>query len=643
MLAELKHISHVTLMGAPEQEASRAGGSEGEPGRNVVSVDTGDAGQFPGGSADQACGRAKRKEPLQQIGSAMHQVVRRCFATGRLRDCESAGVRGFGVRNRSPGDGNGFSWIIIILPTLSVAAPLPHFEKARRECTAQAANSMLDAKADATVRSLFKGLKFGSARTFQPEPMENEEISFGPFGLDLRRPELRRDGQPVRIHRRALGILCALAEAKGEIVSKDELMARLWPGRIVEEGNLHVHVSALRKTLDEHGEGHSLIVTVPGRSYRLAALIGLQSAQLAESSLPPLPDKPSLAVMPFANLSGDPGQEYFADGMVEEIITALSRIRWLFVIARNSSFTYKGRAVDLKQVGRELGVRYVLEGSVRKGRDRVRITAQLIEAETGANLWADHFDGSLEDVLDLQDRVAISVAGVIEPALRAAEIRRAVDRPRHDPTAYELYLRARRANYAWEKQDYMEALDRLSAITKQVPAYGPALALSAWYHMALHGSGWTDDPEVSRQRAIWLARRAASNASDDAETLGPAAYVLGACGEDIDAATALMDRSLQINPSFADGWRWSGWLRLWAGCSPDIVIDHLERALRLDPRDPRGETSLPKGIAHFFARRLDQAWTMLLLSLHKRIRIGSRRTAGSLPVTRTWANWTRQK
>jgi TolB-like protein len=258
--------------------------------------------------------------------------------------------------------------------------------------------------------------------------MDSWEISFGRFRLDLRRRELRRDGQPVRIHRRPLGILCALAEAKGEIVSKDELMTRLWPGRVVEEGNLHVHVSALRKSLDEHGEGHSFVITVPGRGYRLADLTGLRSAQLAEGSLPPqlpLPDKPSIAVIPFANLSGDPDQEYFADGMVEEIITALSCIRWLFVIARNSSFTYKGQAVDVRQIGRELGVRYVLEGSVRKAGGRVRITAQLIEAETGTHLWADRFDGSLEDVLDLQDQVAISVAGVIEPALRAAEFQRA--------------------------------------------------------------------------------------------------------------------------------------------------------------------------------------------------------------------------
>src|SRR5215472_9481593 len=219
--------------------------------------------------------------------------------------------------------------------------------------------------------------------------MENKEISFGRFRPDVGRCELLRDGEPLKLHGRALGILRVLAEAKGEIVSKDELLARLWPGRTVEEGNLHVHVSALRKSLDEHGGGHSFVVTVPGRGYRLAHLTGLRSA-LAEGSLPPqlpLTDKPSIAVMPFANLSGDPDQEYFADGMVEEIITALSRIRWLFVIARNSTATYKGRLLDLKQIGRELGVRYVLEGSVRKGGGRVRISAQLIEAESTTHLW----------------------------------------------------------------------------------------------------------------------------------------------------------------------------------------------------------------------------------------------------------------
>jgi adenylate cyclase len=423
------------------------------------------------------------------------------------------------------------------------------------------------------------------------------------------------------VGRRAVAVLRALLERPGAPVSKDALMQAGWPGLAVEEGNLTVQIAALRRVLGEEPGADRWIETLPRRGYRfvgpVAASNGAVLSTPARTAAPlPLPDKPSIAVMPFQNLSGDPDQEYFADGMVEEIITALSRIHWLFVIARNSSFTYKGRAVDLRQVGQELGVRYVVEGSVRKGGDRVRIAAQLIEAESGEHLWADRFDGSLEDVLDLQDQVAISVAGVIEPALRAAEVRRAVERPRRDPTAYDLYLRAFRPIGSWDKQDHMEALDRLSHAIEQDAAYGPAIALSAWCHMALYNNGWTDDPEATRQKAISLARRSLRHAGDDAETLGRAAYVFAYCGEDIDAAIALIDRSLRINPSFAYGWQWSAWLRLWAG-SPDVAIDHIERALRLDPRDPNGAALLVNGIAHFFARRLDQARTMLLASLQE--------------------------
>jgi TolB-like protein len=201
-------------------------------------------------------------------------------------------------------------------------------------------------------------------------------------------------------------------------------MARVWGGVVVEENNLQVHISALRKALYEDGGRERWIVTVPGRGYRF---LGSPDPAAADKSTPeqslPVADEPSLAVLPFQNLSGDPEQEYFADGMVEEIITALSRIRWLFVTARNSSFTYKGQNVDVKRVGRELGVRYVLEGSVRRSGNRVRITAQLIDASTGAHLWADRFDDPLEDVFELQDRVASSVAGVIEPALQGIWIR----------------------------------------------------------------------------------------------------------------------------------------------------------------------------------------------------------------------------
>jgi TolB-like protein/class 3 adenylate cyclase len=241
----------------------------------------------------------------------------------------------------------------------------------------------------------------------------------------------------------------------------------------------------------------------------------------------PLPDKPSIAVLPFANISGDPEQEYFADGMVEEIITALSRIRWLFVIARNSTFTYKGQAVDVKQVGRKLGVRYVLEGSVRKSSKRVRITAQLIDALNGAHLWVDRFDGSLEDVFDLQDKVASSVAGVIEPALQTAEIARSANRPTNDLTAYDLYLRAL-ANFPWlRKEQLLQAHDLLAQAIARDPRYGLALAWAGVCHFRLCLDGWAEDPVASRHEAIALAEQALAVADDDAGVLANAALVLG--------------------------------------------------------------------------------------------------------------------
>jgi adenylate cyclase len=329
-----------------------------------------------------------------------------------------------------------------------------------------------------------------------------------------------------------------------------------------------------------------------------------------------LPDKPSIAVLPFQNMSGDPEQEYFADGMVEEIITALSRIRWLFVIARNSSFTYKGQSVDVKQVGRELGVRYVLEGSIRKGGNRVRITAQLIETRGGAHLWADRFDGSLEDVFDLQDQVAISVAGVIEPTLQAAEIRRSSDRRTGDLTAYDLYLRALPHGLSYEKARVVEAIDLLGQAIERDPRYGPALALSAWCHLQFDVSGWTDRRDANRRQAVDLARQALHVAGDDPGVLTHAGHVLGYFGEDIKAAIGLMDRSLELNPSFAHGWRWSGWIRLYAG-QADLAIEHFQTSLRLSPRDRTAGRLTGIGIAHFFRQRFDDAAATLLVSLEE--------------------------
>src|SRR6516165_11254598 len=317
-------------------------------------------------------------------------------------------------------------------------------------------------------------------------PSATDVLLFGEFRLDRRIGVLfRRDEcgtfAPLPMGSRALGVLGALAERAAEVISRTEIIAAVWPNTAVEDSNLDVQIAALRRVLDAGRMDGSCIQTVRGRGYRFTAPVTRNVSDVATlraGDMPPLPDKPSLAVMPFQNMSGDPEQEYFADGMVEEIITALSRIRWLFVIARNSSFTYKGRAIDLKQVGRELGVRYILEGSVRKAAHSVRISAQLIDAATGAHLWADRFDGSLEDVFELQDRVALCVAGVIEPTLQAVESARSADRPTNDLAAYDLYLRAYEMYFS-SAQEIPEALRLLERAIERDPRYGPALAWAA--------------------------------------------------------------------------------------------------------------------------------------------------------------------
>ena len=347
---------------------------------------------------------------------------------------------------------------------------------------------------------------------------------------------------------------------------------------------------------------------------------GAERSEAGEGNLPAtralaLPDKPSIAVLPFANMSGDPEQEYFVDGMVEEIITALSRIRWLFVLARNSSFTYKGQSVDVKQVGRELGVRYVLEGSVRKAGGRVRITGQLIDAVTGTHLWADRFDGSLEDVFELQDEVASSVAGVIEPALQAAETARSAGRPTADLTAYDLYLRAYAMLLSSARQ-IPEALRLMEQAIARDPRYGPALAWAAVCCFRLLLDGRSEEREADRQKGTDFARRALEVAGDDPGILANAALALAYFGEDIGAMMALVDRALGLNPNFARGWHISGMLRNWAG-QPDLAIEHVEAALRLSPRARIGMSLLVIGLAHFLSRRFDEAVPKLLLAIQE--------------------------
>jgi TolB-like protein len=364
---------------------------------------------------------------------------------------------------------------------------------------------------------------------------------------------------------------------------------------------------------EDMGEQQVKNIARPVRVYRVGSAATPEQPAVPATALP-LPDKPSIAVLPFANMSGDPEQEYFADGMVEEIITALSRIRWLFVIASNSSFTYKGQRPDVKRVGRELGVRYVLEGSVRKAAGRVRITAQLIDALTGAHLWADRFDGSLEDVFDLQDRVASTVAGVIDSALQTAEMRRSAAKPTTDLDAYDFYLRALAVFFPVRKEGLFQALALLEQAIALDPHYGPALSWAAVCHLRLVRDSWAEESKENRRKGIDLARRALQVGENDPGVLANAAEALAGFGEDIGAMIGLVDRALALNPSYARGWFLSCMLRTWAG-QLDLSMEHLVTSLRLSPLERTVTPLLAMGSIYFFKRQFDQATAKLLMSI----------------------------
>jgi adenylate cyclase len=445
---------------------------------------------------------------------------------------------------------------------------------------------------------------------------------FGPFRLDLSAEALFWGADPMPVGRRAVAVLRTLLERPGVPVSKDALMRAAWPGLAVEDNNLTVQIAALRRVLGEEPGADRWIETLPRRGYRfVGSVIASKGSVLptlvSELAASPHFDKPSIAVLPFQNMSEPPDQDYFADGMVEEIITALSRIRRLFVVARNSSFIFKGRAVDVRQVGKELGVSYVLEGSVRRAGNRVRITAQLLGATSGAHLWADRFDGTIEDVFELQDNVASSVAGVIEPTLEKEEYRRSIRRPTDDLTAYDLYLQARFTRLSASKEGTMRALELVERALDRDPNYGSALAEAAGCQINIYAGGWTNDLEATRHKGIDLARRALRVAGDDPYILANSAMALGLFGEDITTAMDLADRSLELNPNYARGWYVSGQVRLWSG-QYDLAIEHLEKAIRLSPNEGRRPHMYHTlGWGHFFARRLEKAAEMFDLALQQ--------------------------
>ncbi|MBV8089757.1 MAG: winged helix-turn-helix domain-containing protein [Alphaproteobacteria bacterium] len=443
---------------------------------------------------------------------------------------------------------------------------------------------------------------------------------FGDHVLDIERRELRRGTELIPVEPQVFDLLVYLLRNRGRVVSKDDLIDSVWGGRVVSDSALTTRLNAARKSVNDSGATQRVIRTLARKGVRFVAEVTedgtLETGAAASEPSLALTRKPSIAVLPFANLSGDTEQEYFADGMVDEIITALSRIRWLFVIARNSSFTYKGQVVDVKRVGRELGVRYVLEGSLRKAGGRLRITAQLIDATNGAHLWADRFEGSLEDVFELQDNVAASVAGVIEPALQAAEAARSAARPTTDLGAYDSYLRALIVFHPMTRAAVGEALGLLEQAISIDHDYGPALAFAAACHMQFVNYSWAADAAAARDNAVDLARRALQASGDDPGVIASAAKVLAVFGEDIDTMMALVDHALTLNPSSAIGWYHSGFLRMMAG-KPDRAIELAEVSLRLSPRARIGAVHTVIGASHFLSRRFDEARAKLLLAMEE--------------------------
>jgi TolB-like protein/Tfp pilus assembly protein PilF len=321
----------------------------------------------------------------------------------------------------------------------------------------------------------------------------------------------------------------------------------------------------------------------------------------------PLPDKPSIAVLPFENLSGDREQEYFADGMVAEIITALSRMRWLFVIARNSSFAYRGRAVDMKQIGRELGVRYILEGSVRKSGNKMRIAGQLIDTSTGAHLWADRFDGEFHDIFEVQDQVATSVVGAITPRLEEAEIERAKRKPTENLDAYDYYLRGLAIVGRLTRDGNDEALQMFSKAIEHDPDFALAYARAAHCYVIRKANGWMTNQSQEIDETARLARLAVDLGKDDAVALSFGGYALGYVVGQLDDCAAFVDQALTLNPNLAVAWATSGWIKICFG-DPDTAITNVSHALRLSPLDPRKYSwQHYMALAHLCAGRYDDA------------------------------------
>ncbi|MDF9616388.1 winged helix-turn-helix domain-containing protein [Pseudomonas entomophila] len=440
------------------------------------------------------------------------------------------------------------------------------------------------------------------------------QFMFEEYVLDQQRRELTLRGQAVTITPQAFDLLLQLVDNQDRVVSKDELLQAVWGGRIVSESTITSHVNAVRRAIGDSGSEQRLLRTVARKGYRFVGDIrqipdGLGDEPPAPPAQPRLefPDRPSITVLPFQNLSGDPTQDYFADGVVEDIITALSRIRWLFVIARNSSFTYKGQHVDIASVSRQFGVRYVLEGSVRKAGNRIRITGQLIDASAGTHLWAERFEGELDDLFELQDRIAESVVGAIAPQLERAEIERAKRKPTASLCAYDYYLRGTAKLHKGTREAIEAALPLFHQAIERDPEFASAYGMAAWCHFWRKLNGWMVDRPGEIAEGTRRARLAVELGRDDPVALTRAGHALAHLAGDLDGGIALLDRARLLNPNLAPAWYLGGILRALRG-ETEVAIDNLAHAARLSPVDlEMFRIQVGMAIAHFFAGRLDTA------------------------------------
>jgi TolB-like protein len=465
---------------------------------------------------------------------------------------------------------------------------------------------------------------------------------FEEYAFDTDRRELYRGADVVSVAPQVFDLLDYLIRNRERVVSKDDLINAIWNGRVVSDAALTTRLNAARIAIGDSGEEQRFIKTLPRKGFRFVgpvreAQVPAGAASADNPIEPPrpaltLPDKPSVAVLPFANLSSDPEQDYFADGMVEEIITALSHFRQLFVIARNSSFTYKGRAVDVKQVGRELGVRYVLEGSVRKATNRVRIAGQLVDAVTGAHLWAERFDGGLGDIFDLQDQVTESVVGAIAPVVEKAEIERAKRKPTESLDAYALYLRGLAGFYQFaNRQANAEALRLFNSAIELDPDFAAAYGRAASCYVIAKFNGWISVTPNEIAEVTRLAQRAVELGKDDAIALAAGGYALVYVVRDLEVGAALVDRALVLNSNLAEAWNFGGWVKTFLG-EPETAIERFAHAMRLNPVDPRmSGMRAGTAFAHFFLGRYDEAasWAAMALQDNPDFQPGLRIAAAS--------------